>query len=129
MMITFGLFHLVAYIESGLQSQTLALAILLASLFGGLFGLIYLHTRSLWLPVALHFTWNFVENDVLNVTGQISNPNLIGALTRMQAPLTTTRLGWGNIVLLETLVFAFIALGVMLWLRHSSPVWRQNENG
>lgn len=129
MMTTFGLFHLVAYIENGLQSQTLALAILLASLFGGLFGLIYLHTRSLWFPVALHFTWNFVENDVLNVTGETSNPNLIGALTRMQAPLTTTQLSWGNIVLLESLIFACIALGVMLWLRRSSPVWRQNENG
>ncbi len=120
MMSIFGLFHLIAYSENGLQSASLALAILLAALFGGLFGLVYLRTRSLWLPIVLHFTWNFVESDLLNLSGDLSNPNLIGALTRAQPPLSLTEPGWGNIVFLESLVFAIIALGITLYLRRKN---------
>ena len=119
MTIIFGLFHLPAYVENGMQSVTLTLAIVLASLFGLLFGLVYLRTRSLWLPVSLHFAWNFIENDVLNLTADSTNVNLIGALTRLQSPLSATQLTFGNIVILEMLMFGIIALGVWLWLKYS----------
>jgi membrane protease YdiL (CAAX protease family) len=119
MMVIFGLFHLPAYSESGgMQSWTLKMAILLATLFGGLFGLIYLRTKSLWLPVSLHFAWNFIENDVLNLTAVSNNVNLIGAQTRLQSPLTATGLSLGNVVVMETMMFMVIALGVWFWLRH-----------
>ncbi len=116
MMLIFGLFHLPAYFESGLQSTTLAFAILLASLFGLLFGLIYLRTGSLWLPVMLHFTWNFVETDLFNLSADPTNPNLIGASTRLQGPLSLSTFGWGNVVVLEIMAFMVIALGIWLWL-------------
>ncbi len=116
MMISFGLIHIVAYSESGMEPATLVLSLTLAALFGGLFGLIYLRTNSLWLPVTLHFAWNFIENDVLNLTGQNANPNLVGALTRLQEPLTAGHLALGNVVFIEGLAFALIALGVWLWL-------------
>lgn len=119
MMVSFGLIHIIAYSESGMEPATLALSLTLAGLFGGFFGLIYLHTNSLWLPVTLHFAWNFIENDVLNLTAQNANVNLVGALTRLQAPLTTGQLTLGNIVFFEGLAFAFIALGVLLWLSYS----------
>lgn len=119
MMIVFGLFHLPAYSESGgMQSWTLTLAILLATLFGGLSGLVYLRTKSLWLPASLHFAWNFIENDLLNLTADSSNVNLIGAQTRLQSPLTATGLSFGNVIFLEILMFALVALGVWLWLRY-----------
>lgn len=121
MMVIFGLFHLIAYSEGGFQSGSLALAILLATLFGGLFGLVYLRLGSLWLPVVLHFTWNFVENDLLNLTGEINNVNLVGALTHLQKPLTTIDIGLGNIVVVEALAFVIIALGLWLWLRIQFP--------
>lgn len=117
MMVIFGLFHLPAYFEGGMRAGTLTLAILLASLFGLMFGLIYLRTGSLWLPVILHFTWNFVENDLFNLTADSSNVNLIGALTRLQGPLTMSEIDWGNVVVVEMLAFGIIALGVWLWLR------------
>jgi len=113
MMVVFGLFHLPAYMEGGLQSMTLTVAILLASLFGLLFGLVYLRTRSLWLPVSLHFAWNFIENDVLNLTAVSNNPNLIGAFTRLQSPLSSE-----NVIFLEMLMFGVITLGVWLWLKY-----------
>jgi membrane protease YdiL (CAAX protease family) len=96
----------------------LNLAILLASLFGLMHGLIYLRTKSLWLPVILHFTWNFVENDLLNLTADSTNVNLVGALTRLQSPPTMTEIGFGNVVVIEMLAFAMITLGVWLWLRN-----------
>ncbi len=118
MMVIFGLFHLPAYFEGGMRSGTLTLAILLASLFGLMFGLIYLRTGSLWLPVILHFTWNFVETDLFNLSADSTNPNLVGALTRLQSPLTMTEIGFGNVVVVEMLAFAMIALGTWLWIRH-----------
>jgi membrane protease YdiL (CAAX protease family) len=121
MMVIFGAFHLIAYSEGGLQSGTLALAILLATLFGGLFGLVYLRTGTLWLPVVLHFTWNFVESDLLNLTGELNNVNLVGAITHLHKPLTLTELSLGNIVLVESLGFAIITLGLWLWLRPPVP--------
>jgi hypothetical protein len=79
--------------------------------------LVYLRTSSLWLPVVLHFSWNFVENDVLNLTGELNNVNLVGAVTHLQKPLTMTGLSLGNIIVVESLAFAMIALGLWLWLR------------
>jgi len=105
---------LLAYSEGGMQSGTLALAILLATLFGLLFGLVRLHTGTLWMPVALHFTWNFIETDVFNLTGDLHNVNLVGAITRLQPPLTMSAISPGNIVILEFGAFAIIA--ALLWL-------------
>jgi membrane protease YdiL (CAAX protease family) len=118
MMIVFGSFHLIAYSEGGLQSGTLALAILLATLFGGLLGLVYLRTGSLWVPVILHFAWNFVESDLLNLSGDLTNPNLIGALTHLEMPLSLTEVVPGNVVVVEGLAFGVISIGLWLWLRH-----------
>jgi membrane protease YdiL (CAAX protease family) len=118
MMVIFGSFHLPAYSASGgIHSWTLVLAILLATLFGGLFGLVYLRTKSLWLPISLHFSWNFIENDVLNLTADSSNPNLIGAITRLHPPLTMNGLTPGNVIFVEGLAFAAITFGVWFWLK------------
>lgn len=118
MTVVFGLFHLPAYFEGGMRAGTLTLAILLASLFGLLFGLVYLRTGSLWLPVILHFTWNFVENDLFNLTADSTNPNLVGALTRLHGPLAISEFGFGNVIVVEMFAFGIIALGVWLWVRH-----------
>jgi membrane protease YdiL (CAAX protease family) len=105
----FGLFHVPAYMSDRMPPAALTLALLLASAFGLLFGLIYLQTGTLWLPTALHFPWNYVENDVLNLTAESSNPNLVGAVT-------AANVGLAYIVLLEALAFAVIAVAVGLWL-------------
>lgn len=109
MSVAFGVMHLLAYSESGMRSATLALAILLAMLFGILFGLVRLQTGTLWMPAALHFTWNFLETDVFNLTGDIHNVNLVGAITRLQPPLTMSSISPGNIVILEFGALAIIA--------------------
>jgi hypothetical protein len=59
-----------------------------------------------------------VENDLLNLTADSTNVNLVGALTQINNPLTMTEVGLGNIVVIEMLAFAIIMLGVWLWLKH-----------
>jgi len=110
MTIIFGLFHLPAYMSDAMGSGPLTLAVMLASAFGLLFGVVYLRTGSLWLPAGLHFAWNFVENDLLNLTADSSNVNLVGALTTTSLPPMT-------VVLLEALALAVIALCIGLWMR------------
>jgi membrane protease YdiL (CAAX protease family) len=103
------------------------MALLLATLLGGLFGLIYMRTGSLWLPAALHFTWNFVENDLLNLSADASNPNLLGAVTRLRFPLTMSGVILSNQIVLETFVATALSLGIWLWLRNRRDPMEFNE--
>jgi membrane protease YdiL (CAAX protease family) len=55
----FGVFH-------GLNPNVTWLALLNIFLAGVLLAACYLITRSLWLPVAFHFSWNFVQGPILS---------------------------------------------------------------
>ncbi len=113
MTIVFALFHLPAYSSHETAAGLVTLEIALAGLFGFLFGWIYLQTRTLWLPAALHFAWNFLESDLLNLTADVSNPNLMGARTISHAdPI--------GLIIMEVLAFACIALSTWLWLGRPS---------
>ena len=116
MMVVFGLVHLPAYMAQEMQSLVLVLAIALAAVMGLLFGLIYLRTGSLWLPVGIHFAWNFVENDLLNLTGDATNSNLIGAVTRLQGPLLPTNAGYTNAIVLDWAALLILGIAVWLWM-------------
>jgi membrane protease YdiL (CAAX protease family) len=109
MTIIFALFHLPAYRSHDSAAALVTLEIALAGAFGFLFGWIYLRTGTLWLPAALHFGWNFLESDVLNLTADLSNPNLIGALT-------IGHLDPIGLVMMEVLAFACIAQSTRFWL-------------
>lgn len=116
MTVVFGLVHLPAYIAQGMQSLILVLAIALAAVMGMLLGLIYLRTGSLWLPVGIHFAWNFVENDLLNLTGDATNANLIGTMTRLQGPLLPTGAGYENAIVLDWAAFVILSIVIWLWM-------------
>jgi len=114
MTVVFGLVHLPAYIAKGCNRWSWFLAITLAAVMGMLLGLIYLRTGSLWLPVGIHFAWNFVENDLLNLTGDATNANLIArwhgfkghSYRRAQATKNAIVLDWA----------AFVILSILVWL-------------
>jgi membrane protease YdiL (CAAX protease family) len=122
MMVTFGVVHLPAYMGQGMQSLVLVVAIVLAAAMGVLLGLIYLRTGSLWMPVGIHFAWNLVETDLLNLTGDATNSNLIGAVTRLQGPLSPTGAAYGSAIVLDLLAFVLLSVGVWLWLARRRPV-------
>ncbi|HEM62598.1 MAG TPA: CPBP family intramembrane metalloprotease [Chloroflexi bacterium] len=70
--VVFGLFH-------GLNPNVTALALFNIFLAGVLMGVGYLVTRQLWLPMAFHFSWNFVQGPVLSfpVSGMASTGLLV----------------------------------------------------
>jgi membrane protease YdiL (CAAX protease family) len=49
------------------------------TLAGILLGISYIYTQSLWLPIALHFSWNFFQGPVFgyNVSGNVINYSII----------------------------------------------------
>lgn len=61
----FGLIHLMNPTASGWANYVIPFTL---TLTGFLFAMAYLSHRSLWLPVALHFAWNFFEYDILALT-------------------------------------------------------------
>lgn len=122
MMLIFGAVHLPAYSEQGYDPLVLTLALSMAAVVGLVLGLVFLRTGSLWLPIGIHFAWNFVETDLLNLAGDRAAENLVGALTRLQGPLAAGGAGLGNVVL-DAAAFALLCLGLWLTLRSggSSP--------
>lgn len=59
--VIFAMLHSAAMIQGGiLPAVNLFLA-------GVLLGLAYVSTRKLWLPIALHFSWNFLQGPVLGI--------------------------------------------------------------
>jgi len=124
MLLVFGLVHLPAYSEQGMQPLALIYALGLAAAIGAALGLIYLRTGSLWMPIGIHLAWNLVENDVLNLPADLGNPNLIGALTRLQGPFALAG-NTGNALVLDTLAFVILCAAVWLWLRRATDKLQQ----
>jgi membrane protease YdiL (CAAX protease family) len=60
-----GLFALVHWGNPGMQGATKAWATLNIGLSAVLFGLCYLRTRSLAMPIGLHFGWNWAQGSLL----------------------------------------------------------------
>jgi len=53
---------------------------------GFMFGAVYIYSRSLWLPIAIHFSWNFVQSGIFGAitsgnekTGSLFNTHISGA--------------------------------------------------
>lgn len=65
------------------------------SLSGILFSITYIKTRSLWLPIAVHFSWNFFQGFVYSfpVSGLKINPSLL--TVKYNAPELITGGGFG----------------------------------
>ncbi len=71
----FGLAHLA---NRGATAES-ALAIALEA--GVLLGLAYIATRNLWLPIGLHFAWNYCEGPIFGTTVSGGHAALASAVT------------------------------------------------
>jgi membrane protease YdiL (CAAX protease family) len=80
----FGLTHLVN------DNATLWGALAIAAEGGAMLAVAYTATRSLWLPIGLHFAWNFVQSGVFGtaVSGSASEPGLLHTVLSGPAALT-----------------------------------------
>lgn len=88
---------------------------------GMLLGLAYTTTRSLWLPIALHFSWNFLQGPVLGIA--VSGQALGGDWTLLE--LTGPTLLTGGEFGLEGGLFGTLAtlfgIGVLVVLGRRRP--------
>ncbi|MEI8049622.1 MAG: CPBP family intramembrane glutamic endopeptidase, partial [Bacteroidota bacterium] len=63
--IIFGAAHLLNPDSSVISSVCIGIV-------GFMFGAAYIYSRSLWLPIAIHFSWNFVQSGIF---GAITSGN------------------------------------------------------
>ena len=84
------------------------------TLAGILLGLPYIYTKSLWLPIALHFSWNFFQGPIFgfNVSGHVTY-----SLLTHTRPADTIwnggKFGFEGSVL--SIVFQVVAILVLWW--------------
>jgi membrane protease YdiL (CAAX protease family) len=74
-MVTFGLTHVTIAIPNATLTLRLIGALSIAVEAGILFAAAYLLTRRLWMPIGLHWAWNFFQGPVFGapVTGSIDS--------------------------------------------------------
>ncbi len=108
--VLFGLFH-------GLNPNISPLALLNIFLAGALLAACYLVTRELWLPMALHFSWNFVQGPLLSfpVSGLVTS-GLLLTDTRGN-PLVTGGAFGPEGGLVATIAMFLGLLIILLWRR------------
>jgi len=77
--IIFGAVHLLNPDSSVISSVCIGIV-------GLMFGAAYIYSRSLWLPIAIHFSWNFVQSGIFGTitsgnekTSSLLNTNISGA--------------------------------------------------
>ena len=92
------------------------------ALFGALFGYAYWRTRDLWLPLGLHFAWNFSLATIgANVSGL--KIKLLGiSMVSTGLPLWSGG-DYGPEASLVT-TFALVAMGVIIW---KAPLVQQEQ--
>ncbi|NVI93195.1 CPBP family intramembrane glutamic endopeptidase [Actinomadura sp. BRA 177] len=108
--VLFGLWHLPTAGPWG------AVAVALEA--GGMLAAAYAVTRSLWLPIGLHFGWNFAAAGIFSteVSGNGENEGLLRGVTSGSKLVTGGEVGpEGG---LYAVVFGLLMTVVLLWVAH-----------
>ncbi|WP_112138871.1 CPBP family intramembrane glutamic endopeptidase [Glycomyces dulcitolivorans] len=108
--ILFGLIHLVN------PNATLWGATAIAIEAGGMLGAAYIATRSLWLPIGLHFGWNAAASAVFSteVSGNGTPQGLLDAAT--SGPVAVSGGAFGPEGSAYAVAFGALATVVFLWI-------------
>ncbi|MGW5747515.1 CPBP family intramembrane glutamic endopeptidase [Amycolatopsis sp. NPDC003861] len=110
--VLFGLSHLFN------EHASLWGAIAIAIEAGGLLTGAYIATRKLWLPIGLHFGWNFAAAGIFGteVSGNGTPQGLLDAVT--SGPSAITGGDFGPEGSLYSVLFCVLATCAFLWLAH-----------
>ncbi|MBW0102660.1 type II CAAX endopeptidase family protein [Pseudonocardia sp. KRD291] len=108
----FGLVHLLN------PHASLWGAVAVAIEAGGMLTAAYVATRTLWLPIGLHFGWNFAAGGIFSavVSGNGTSQGLLDAT--MSGPVALTGGDFGPEGSLYSVLFCVLATIVFLWLAH-----------
>ncbi|GAA2965264.1 MULTISPECIES: CPBP family intramembrane glutamic endopeptidase [Streptomyces] len=93
-------------------------AIAIAIEAGGMLGAAYIATRSLWLPIGLHFGWNFAAAGIFSteVSGNDTPQGLLDTTTSGPTPITGGAFGPEGS--LYSVLFGVLVTIGFLWLAH-----------
>lgn len=108
--LAFGLVHLIN------PNATLWGALAIAIEAGGMLTAAYVATRSLWLPIGLHFGWNLGGSALFGteVSGSGTPPGLLDAT--MSGPTVLTGGGFGPEGSMYSVVFCVLVTVVFMWI-------------
>ncbi|RMH64259.1 MAG: CPBP family intramembrane metalloprotease [Calditrichaeota bacterium] len=99
---------------------------------GLLLGMAYIYSRSLWLPIAIHFAWNFTQSAIFGarVSGLEISRTLI--TSRISGPAWLTGGGFGPEGSVQATLFSLIVTSILFVLskrqgRIIAPVWKKEQ--
>ncbi len=121
----FGAMHL------GNPNSSLLTGIGIAIQAGLLLGAAYMYARNLWMPIALHFAWNFTQSAIFgaNVSGNALSKTLINS--RIEGPEWLTGGQFGPEGSVQATLFCFIVAIILIILSHKKghvvkPFWKKS---
>ncbi|WP_291149498.1 CPBP family intramembrane glutamic endopeptidase [Flavobacterium sp. UBA7680] len=121
--VLFGVFHLAN------PHGTLISAICITTA-GFLFGAVYIYSRNLWMPIALHFAWNFTQSGIFGAitSGNEKTSSLLEA--KIQGPEFITGGEFGPEGSIQAIIFCAAATIILLVLNHKQgkiikPYWKK----
>lgn len=121
--VLFGIFHLAN------PNGTLISGICITTA-GFLMGAVFIYSRSLWMPIALHFAWNFTQSGIFGAitSGNEKTNSLIEA--KIQGPEFITGGAFGPEGSIQAILFLVLATILVLVLSHKGnkivkPYWQK----
>ncbi len=108
----FGLLHLLN------PNATLVGALAIAIAAGGMLTAAYVATRKLWVPIGLHFGWNFAASAIFSteVSGSDTPQGLLDAT--VSGPALVTGGAFGPEGSVFAVAFGVLATGAFMWLAY-----------
>lgn len=97
---------------------------------GFLFGAIFMYSRNLWMPIALHFAWNFTQSGIFGAitSGNEKTSSLLEA--KIQGAEFITGGEFGPEGSIQAIIFCAAATIILLVLNHKQnkiikPYWKK----
>ncbi len=119
----FGILHLANAHSTILSSLCITMA-------GFLFGAVFIYSRNLWLPIALHFAWNFTQSGIFGAitSGNEKTSSLLEA--KIQGPEFITGGEFGPEGSIQAIIICLIATVILLVLNAKQnkiikPYWKK----
>ena len=114
-------------------NSSIAAALGLAIQAGLLLGVAYMYTRNLWMPIALHFSWNFTQGGIFgaSVSGNDMSKSLITSEITGAEWFSGGEFGPEGSV--QATIFGVIATIILLYLCHRhnkivAPYWSKMKD-
>ena len=112
MAVLFAVPHLLV---SGAAETHWALFTAALALPGLMLGWTALRSGDLWLPVGIHFAWNLVQGDLLNLTGSPARGTVFGAVTEQAGPAWFVGTRYGIEVGVAGVLALLLVTGGVVW--------------